>query len=807
MPGQKAEAPQLGAHLKNHVQISRVDKEIYLDDKTGAFEIPSLNLAKRSLAPNPLPQLVPVTLPFPAEIETDFSFANEGLITPETAIETGNILIMNRGVVAAQILRSAIDAGIGHIGVVLPKNDEDTYTGAYAKKLQELTNGRVEIIWVDGQTDSVLEAYKQNLPNIITKAKTLGYTKVDYGYGLFSEKDDIIKLFEDNGISSVGPTSEQVKTWGNKVNALHNAEAAGVPVLPWIDGKGIDTWDDALKALNDKQLTFPVLLKANESGGGQGILIANDIDQLKEYWETYHTSFENNGGWHMVNKASGVKHVEHQVIADGYGKVVVLGERDCSTQRKHQKIVEESPDGITEAIAESTKALFKNNKYNGPGTVEYLVFPDGSYYFIEMNTRLQVEHPATEAITGVDIIGTYLMLAYGFMLDEQAIKNEKEQRRGHAIEVRLMARNGGKVEKLDFLKACEDLPANVRIDTSCGDGTVIPAGVANDLVDPLQALIVVAGQSRKDAIEAQIKIIQNLKRTYKGTAKLNFDEVLLILQDPDFIAGTITTEQAEERFRAREEREQRIKNGELSSFVFRHGKDNRPTLPLNAPYQEFIAYLNSDSSLTDEGKQQIEQAIRAMDIENIEAIGAIMTSPLQRAVESARIMSDVIRDITGRKIDVVVNEDLKEIPLTIDEETYLRMLNTAEGDPYAVIQQITAINKLLTRGMAARAKSAAKTIKQRNGLRSDQVYAVVTHGLFDGVMQYVINGIHSKGLDYADSRQFVYDEGDVVFAPEPTVGINPWTGRLTSGSLPPHNRPPEGANPRGSYTWSGRTKK
>lgn len=769
--------------------------------------------SRRTLAPDVFPHTIPVYPRMPKMQE------NGTEIIPGVA---DNIAIINRAVIGAQSIRSALDSGLKKIGIVLWEGDRDSFTARYAETLTKETGGKVEVIYIGG--DTIIDAYKKRA-EIIKKLKEKGYTRANFGWGLDAENADAIQEYEEGGIISIGPKSEQVRAWGHKANALRMAEAAGVPVLPWIDGAGLTTWEEVKDAITKKGLKGPFMLKADLSGSGRGNKPAYTMEQLKDVWVENHSIFENNGGYHITEMHPNARHIELQIIGDKSGNIVVLGQRNCSIQRRHQKLVEES-QAVNPMLAALTKSMLQKQKYEGPGTVEFLFDPaTGKYYFMEMNTRLQVEVPVTEGITGVDVIGTVDAAANGYELNPDAI----EQRPGQVIEVRLVARTGGKIKYIDFSvndKADDDIPANVRIDTACGNGSTIHNGVSNGTVDGLQAQIIAAGYTREDTIEGLIKVIEGIQKTYKGTAKLNFDELLFILRDPEYAAGTITIQQAEEKFAMRE-RMERIANGELSNLLFRHGEDTRPELSLNMTYADFIHYLaNPDSEMKEEGKRQVIASLESMGIEDIAALGAIMTSPARRAVQTAEIIRDRVKGMTGKEIEIIQNEDLREVPLSgdiITEEEYQQLLNAAEGDPSVVINEVyrrweTNHPQLRESHEAsfARANRALKSLETKAHIKPDQVYAVVSHGFFGRVLEYAKAGYTLDKINHLSPKTLAQipplNHGRFISMQEPVTEhpiyqyqpprISSWTGRLQPGTQPPfdHN---EGKNPRGAG-WSGR---
>jgi len=492
------------------------------EDRTDRYD-PKIDID--GIIPDLFPVIVPVILPPEGKDQ----------INP-----IKNLLIPNRGVFLGEALRSAMDSAIPKITVMVWGQDRHTLPVQDALRLAKKADGRVNVVFAgDPTTNTPLDVY-DNTDLIIETAKKYGCDRVDLGIGFLAENHAAIKKMEEAGLISVGPTSEQVKALGNKANALRIAADAGIDVLPWAAGETLQDWETA-KA-KAEEIGFPLLIKADESGSGRGIFTARNIDEFRTGWKDANEWFNHKGGWHVTRMLEDAWHVEVQILGDKYGHVVALGERNCSVQRNRQKQFEETATLAPSQIEYLDKAAIAIAKgYEGAGTVEFLMDRDGKFYFMEVNTRLQVEHPVTEGPTGVDTIGTRYRTSEGWALDSNAIK----RRLGHVIEFRLYAKEGGFIENIGLNG--DDMPPNARVDICYGNGSVVPNGVGDGgNVDSLAALIVVSGYNRQHAYRRLEEILQKAKKQYRGKAQLNIDEGLAVMKDPRFIAGTLTTQESEE---------------------------------------------------------------------------------------------------------------------------------------------------------------------------------------------------------------------------------------------------------------------
>jgi acetyl-CoA carboxylase, biotin carboxylase subunit len=373
------------------------------------------------------------------------------------------VLVANRGEVAVRVIRALHELGIEAVAV---------YSTADSGALHVRMAERAVCIGPPAARDSYLR-----LPSLIAAAETTGCEAVHPGWGFLSESPAFARACEENELVFVGPSAETMERMGDKVRAKAELTAAGVPVVPGSDGPA--TLDEA-RALG-AELGYPILLKAAAGGGGRGMRLVRSGEELEGGFSAASTEAEagfGDGTLYVERALAPARHVEVQVLADGRGEVLTLGERECSIQRRHQKLIEESPSPALEPeTREEMEAAAERAAlaigYRNAGTFEFLLGPDGSFYFIELNCRLQVEHPVSELVTGLDVVRAQLRLAAG----ESLPATGRAPRRGHAIEVRLNAEDPsrgfapapGVIERFR-----PPLGPGVRLDTHIEEGSVIP---------------------------------------------------------------------------------------------------------------------------------------------------------------------------------------------------------------------------------------------------------------------------------------------------------------------------------------------
>ena len=387
------------------------------------------------------------------------------------------ILVANRGEVAVRIIRACKEMGIETVAV---------YSEADRNSLPVALADERICIGGNAAADSYL-----NQKNIISAALATHAEAIHPGYGFLSENADFARLCEENGIVFIGPKSEVISAMGDKDASRQLMQQVGVPVVPGTEIlKNADEAKEQAKAIG-----YPLLVKATAGGGGKGIRVIEKEEDLEEAFHTASREAETafgNGDVFLEKYLTHVRHVEMQVLADNEGNILCLGERDCSLQLNKQKVLEETPSPVmTEEIRQKMMAAAiraaKAANYTNAGTVEFLLTPDGQFYFIEMNTRLQVEHPITEEISGVDIVKWQIRIACQVPLD---LKQEDIQLKGHAMECRINARSTGRV---DFLH----IPGGGRVHF---DTALIQNCEVVPYYDSMLGKLIVHANTREDAI-------------------------------------------------------------------------------------------------------------------------------------------------------------------------------------------------------------------------------------------------------------------------------------------------------------------
>ncbi|MEE4202531.1 MAG: acetyl-CoA carboxylase biotin carboxylase subunit [Halieaceae bacterium] len=434
------------------------------------------------------------------------------------------LLIANRGEIACRVIRTAKSLGIRTVAV---------YSTADAGALHVR---EADVAWPIG--DAPVAASYLNIDAIIEAAKATHADAIHPGYGFLSENATFGAACEAAGLVFIGPSSQAIEVMGDKARAKRAMIDAGVPCVPGYQGEDQDV--DTLCA-EAKRIGMPVMVKAAAGGGGRGMRLVDDPAQLTRAIELAQSEAENAFGSRelIIEKAIvEPRHVEIQVFADTHGHVVYLGERDCSIQRRHQKVVEEAPcpvmtPELRAAMGEAAVNAAKAVNYVGAGTVEFLLDANREFYFLEMNTRLQVEHPVTELITGFDLVEWQIRVARGEVLPalQQDIKLE-----GHAIEVRLYAEDPAQ----GFLPATGPVhyfavpeSAGVRVDTGIASGDEV-----SPYYDAMVAKIMAAGANREDA---RNRLLLALSETALFGVANNRDFLIDVLKQPTFIAGEATT--------------------------------------------------------------------------------------------------------------------------------------------------------------------------------------------------------------------------------------------------------------------------
>ncbi len=397
------------------------------------------------------------------------------------------ILIANRGEIALRIIRACRELNVESVAV-FSEADRDALHVRFADE--------AICIGPAPSSDSYL-----NIQRLISAAEVSNADAIHPGYGFLAENTNFADICSSNGFKFVGPDSSVIALMGNKVAAKENMKKAGVPVIPGSEGK-LENSDEA-EQLAEK-IGLPVILKAASGGGGKGMRVIYDLSQIKQNFKIAQSEAEKNFGdssIYMEKYFVNPRHVEIQIIADEHGNVVHLGERDCSIQRRHQKLIEESPSpGINESIREKMGEIAINGtkyvKYTNAGTMEFLVSEDGSFFFMEMNTRIQVEHPVTEIVTGLDLVKEQIRVASG---EKLSVSQEDIKFSGYAIECRINAEN---VEK-NFIPSAGKIESfhlpggpGIRVDTHAYASYTIPPHY-----DSLVAKLITHGNTREEAIK------------------------------------------------------------------------------------------------------------------------------------------------------------------------------------------------------------------------------------------------------------------------------------------------------------------
>lgn len=376
------------------------------------------------------------------------------------------------------------------------------------------------------------------MKNIIEAAHITRADSIHPGFGFLSENSQFAKICAESNIQFIGPKYQVIELMGNKSNAKTLMKEAGVPVIPGSEG----SVKDASTAIQiAEQIGYPVILKAAAGGGGKGIRVAYDKEQLQTSYDIVKQEAKvsfNDDEIYIEKFIQNPRHVEIQILADEFGNVIHLGERDCSVQRKNQKILEETPstaidEKLRNRMGEAAIKAAKAAGYTSCGTIEFLVDNDKNFYFMEMNTRIQVEHPITEMRTGIDIVKAQIRIAAGEKLN---IKQKEIEFRGHSIECRINAENPAK----NFMPSPGtitglNLPGGngVRIDTAIYEGYTIPP-----TYDSMIAKIITHGDTRNEAIS---KMKRALEETVIEGVDTNIDFLFHIIKNPNFIRGNFDT--------------------------------------------------------------------------------------------------------------------------------------------------------------------------------------------------------------------------------------------------------------------------
>lgn len=434
------------------------------------------------------------------------------------------ILIANRGEIAVRVIRACRNMGIRSVAV---------YSKEDAKSLHvQLADQRICI------GEGPAKYSYLNMDRIISAARNMGADAIHPGFGFLSENSEFVRKCEENGITFIGPEAEVIDKMGNKSQARKTMMEAGVPVVP---GTKEPVYDAEVGKALAKEIGYPVMIKASSGGGGKGMRVARTEDEFEFQFNVAQRESANAFGddtMYIERFVENPRHVEIQIMADQHGNVVALGDRDCSVQRNHQKLIEESP---SPAIDEETRKKMnefsilaaKTVNYTNAGTIEFIVSPKGEFFFMEMNTRIQVEHGVTEMVTDTDLIMEQIRVAMGEPL---SFKQEDVSIRGHAIECRINA----EIPEKNFMPSPGKvlhmhLPAGngIRVDSALYTGYTIPSEY-----DSMIAKIIVYAQNRQEAI---MKMRAALDETLIMGVDTNLDFQYQIMKHPIFCEGKADT--------------------------------------------------------------------------------------------------------------------------------------------------------------------------------------------------------------------------------------------------------------------------
>ena len=434
------------------------------------------------------------------------------------------ILIANRGEIAVRVTRACHEMGIAAVAVY---SDVDR-ASLHVRKADEAYS-----IGASAASESYL-----NIPKILDVARISGADAIHPGYGFLSENAQFAQACTDAAVKFIGPTPAAMEAMGSKTRARQAVERAGVPFVPGTS-RGLESFEQAAQVA--AQIGYPVMLKAAAGGGGKGMRMVHSPERLKSALEAARSEAERSfgdGEVYIEKAIANPRHIEMQVLADEHGNTVYLGERECSLQRRHQKVLEEAPSPMVDAdmrrrMGEVAVRVAQAANYTNAGTVEFLVDSQKNFYFLEMNTRLQVEHPVTELTTGLDLVHLQIRIAAGeklpFTQDDLSI-------RGHAIECRIYAEDPdnnyfpspGKITLL-----LSPSGPGIRRDSGMYEGWVVPMEY-----DPLLAKLIGYGADREQAIA---RLTRALNEYFVGGIKTNISLFRRILLDPDFRAAKLDT--------------------------------------------------------------------------------------------------------------------------------------------------------------------------------------------------------------------------------------------------------------------------
>ena len=433
------------------------------------------------------------------------------------------ILIANRGEIALRVIRACKELGVKTVAI----HSEADALGLHVRAADE----KVCV----GPAESAL-SYR-NIPNVLSAAEITGADAIHPGYGFLSENAHFAEVCESIGIKFIGPSSEHIAQMGDKAKAREVVAKRGLPVTPGSPGE-LRNEEDALQAA--QTIGFPVIIKATAGGGGRGMRVVNRAEELARAFQAAQAEAKSafgNDGVYLERYFLEPRHVEVQVLADHQGHIIHLGERDCSIQRRHQKLVEETPspvidDKLRREIGRAAVEAVKAVQYRNIGTVEFLLDKEKNFYFMEMNTRIQVEHPITEMVTGVDLVKEQIRLAAGLPL---SMRQQDVVLNGHSLECRINAEDPEKFTPSPGLITKFSAPGGfgVRVDSAMESGAMVVPHY-----DSMIAKLITHGRDRQESIARMRRalnefVIEGIKTTLPLHRR--------IIDDPDFQKGQVST--------------------------------------------------------------------------------------------------------------------------------------------------------------------------------------------------------------------------------------------------------------------------
>ena len=581
------------------------------------------------------------------------------------------VLIANRGEIAVRIARACADEGLTSVAVY-SEPDADSFHVHMADEAYALPGSSSAETYLD-------------IPAVLAVAERSGADAVHPGYGFLSENAEFARAVVAAGLTWIGPDADVIKALGNKVTAREIAVRAGAPLVPGTNGPVADAAEARAFA---EEHGLPVALKAAFGGGGRGMRIARELDEVEGAFDAAvreATAAFGRGECFVERFLERPRHVEAQVVADSHGTVTVVGTRDCSLQRRHQKLVEEAPapfltDEQRTTLHESARAICREAGYTGAGTVEYLVAPDGLISFLEVNTRLQVEHPVTEQTSGVDLVREQFRVAQGLPLSIP----EDPAPRGHAFEFRLNAEDPalGFLPTPGTVEAFEaPTGAGVRVDTGVRSGSVVPAEY-----DSLLAKLIVWGEDRQQALVRSRAALRELVVRGLPTV-VPFHRA--VLEEDAFVSGTglgVHTTWIEDEFTRDLEASPYLAPGagQRSTFTLEiDGRAVRVGLP-----EDLAAALLRGGGTAATGEGRVGAASSSPDTEGGD--DAALTAPMNGTVVTW-LVADGAQVDAGQPV-LVVEAMKMETPVRAHRAGTLTRADVAEGDSVTAGQTLGEIS-------------------------------------------------------------------------------------------------------------------